>query len=262
MMHTECASVSVHSPLVDAGRKLTVRLASSPREVEQACRLRYQAFVEEPAVESLYNASGIERDALDAVSDHLIVVDETCDLVVATYRMLPGTRAAHTPLYTESEFDLGDFRGEVPRTLELARSCVHRDYRDGSAARLLWEGMLRCYFANPNFQYLIGCASLRVSDVEDVSLLHSYFRRQPNGTNRFGIRPKPELRIRELRDVGDVDPAVARAKLPTMIKAYLRIGGEVVPEPIYDPIFRTYDFCLIVAKALMPAAYQRKFGAR
>jgi putative hemolysin len=47
-----------------------------------------------------------------------------------------------------------------------------------------------------------------------------------------------------------------------MIKAYLRIGGEIVPEPVYDPIFRTYDFCLIVAKALMPRAYRRKFGAQ
>lgn len=261
-MQTECAPLSLHTPAVDAGPRLTVRLASSAAEVERACRLRYQVFVEEPRVESLYNARGIERDALDDVCDHLIVTDETHDRVVATYRLLPGGRAARVPLYTESEFDLRGFRGEVPRTLELARSCVHQDYRHGSAARLLWEGMLRCYFSNPDFQYLIGCASLRTSNIDDVNLLHSYFRRQPPGSNRFDIRPKAELRIPALRDLGNVDAAVAEAKLPTMIKAYLRIGGEIVPEPIYDPIFRTYDFCMIVAKARMPRAYQRKFGPR
>ncbi|MGE3277622.1 MAG: GNAT family N-acetyltransferase [Vicinamibacterales bacterium] len=262
MVPTQCAPLSHPAPIVDAGPRLAVRLAATAREVEQACRLRYQVFVQEPRVEPLYNASGIERDALDDACDHLVVADDARGLVVATYRMLPGTRAAHTPLYTESEFDLHGFRSQVPHTLELARSCVHRDYRDGSAARLLWEGMLRYYFSRPGLQYLIGCASLRAADVEDVSLLHSYFRRQPCGSNRFGIRPKPALRIEGLRDVGEVDPAVARAKLPTMIKAYLRIGGEVVPEPVYDPVFRTYDFCMIVPKALMPRAYQRKFGGR
>lgn len=262
MVQAECVPpASLHAP-VDAGPKLTVRIATAAREVEQACRLRYQVFVEEPRVDSLYNASGIERDALDDCCDHLIVTDEARDLVVATYRMLPGSRAAHTPLYTESEFDLHDFRSQVPRTLELARSCVHRDYRNGAAARLLWEGMLRIYFSNPTFQYLIGCASVRASNVDDVSLLYSYFLRHPCGSNPFEIRPKPELRIRGLRDIGEVDPPAAQSKLPTMIKAYLRIGGAVVPEPIYDPIFRTYDFCLIVPKARMPRAYQRKFGPR
>ena len=260
MMQTECASLPLTVPAIDTAPRLAVRLASSSREIEQACRLRYQVFVEEPRVESLYNASGIERDALDDACDHLIVVDEARELVVATYRLLPGSR--RSPLYTESEFDLKGFRSELPRTLELARSCVHRDYRNGAAARLLWDGMLRCYFANPDFEYLIGCASLRTASIDDVSLLRAYFRQCPCGSNRFGIRPKPELRLSGLRDAGEVDPAMAEAKLPTMIKAYLRLGGEIVPEPIYDPVFRTFDFCMIVPKAAMPRAYQRKYGRR
>lgn len=262
MMQTESAPLAFHTPLVDAGARLAVRFATTAREVEQAFRLRYQVFVEEPAVTPLYNASGLERDPLDDHCDHLIVVDETRDLVVATYRMLPGAREGRPPLYTESEFDLEGFRDELPRTLELARSCVHRDYRTGQAARLLWEGMLRCFFVNPSYQHLIGCTSLRVNSLDDVNLLHSYFRRQPFGRNRFGIRPRAALRVPGLRDLGEVDAAIAQARLPTMVKAYLRLGGDVVPEPIYDPIFETYDFCMIVTKARMPRAYQRKYGRR
>jgi putative hemolysin len=261
MMQAACA-LSFSTPVADAGPALTVRLASSAREIEQACRLRYQVFVEEPGVEPLYNAAGIERDALDASCDHLIVKDHARDIVVATYRMLPGTRAAGMPIYTESEFELNAFRAEMPRTLELARSCVHPGYRGGQAVRMLWEGMLRYYFARETFHYLIGCASLRVDDIDDLNIVYSHFLRQPYACRRFGIRPKPGLRVPGLRDVGPVNRALVQSKLPAMIKAYLRIGAEVVADPIYDPIFRTYDFCMIIPKGSLPRAYQRKFGPR
>jgi putative hemolysin len=48
----------------------------------------------------------------------------------------------------------------------------------------------------------------------------------------------------------------APLSLPATIKGYLRLGGLMVPEPAYDPVFETYDFCMLMAKAHMSPTYR------
>jgi hypothetical protein len=47
--------------------------------------------------------------------------------------------------------------------VELGRSCVHPDYRNGAAIRLLWAGIGRFLAQHPD-RYLIGCASVPATD--------------------------------------------------------------------------------------------------
>lgn len=238
--------------------KLIVKLADCSEEIEQAFRLRYQVFVEEEHIEHLKNDSGIERDAYDDYCEHLIVRDEEKGLVVGVYRMLPGYRVPDKGIYTCTEFDLTGFREQLPRALEIGRTCVHPDYRESKTMLLLWNGMLG-YFGREEFTYLMGCASVRTEDPREMSMLYSYFKQKTYSIDRFRIAPLASHKVEQLQAVGDVDEKTAFAKLPPMIKGYLRLGSEIVPEPAYDPLFHTYDFCMILTKEQMSPKYKRHF---
>lgn len=238
--------------------KLTVKLADRPEEIEQALRLRYQVFVEEEKIETMMNDSGMERDAYDDDCEHLIVLDEDKGLVVGVYRMLPGNRVRDKGIYTCTEFDLSGFADQLPHALEIGRTCVHPDYRESKTMLLLWNGMLG-YYGRDEFTYLMGCASIRADDPRELNAVYSYFCDRNYAIDRFRIRPLPSHRVEGLQYIGGVDESAAFGKLPPMIKGYLRLGSDVVREPAYDPIFRTYDFCMIMSKDQMSPKYRRHF---
>lgn len=238
--------------------RLIVKIADSSEEIEHAFRLRYQVFVEEEKIESMMNESGIEQDEYDEYCEHLIVRDEEKELVVGVYRMLPGYRVREKGIYTCTEFDLTGFREELPYALEIGRTCVHPDYRESRTMMLLWNGMLG-YYGRDEFKYLMGCASVRVDDIQDLSVMYSYFNNKSYTIDRYQIKPLPTHRVEQLQYIGEVDEKTAFNKLPPMIKGYLRLGSEIVPEPVYDPIFRTYDFCMILTKDQMSNKYRRHF---
>src|SRR4051812_6988850 len=97
---------------------LEVRLARSAKEVKKAQRLRFQVFYEEmsaiPDAVSMFSRR--DRDAYDAICDHLLVLDHNVPAapfrkakprVVGTYRLLrQGVAEAHGGFYTAAEFDI------------------------------------------------------------------------------------------------------------------------------------------------------------
>ena len=128
---------------------LVLRLAADARDLRAAQRLRYRVFVEElggdgPLVD---HAARLEADAFDPVFDHLLLIDTTRDPaaledVVGVYRLLPSDRLAQSGrFYSESEYDLTALKTSGRRLLELGRSCVHPDYRGGTAMFHLWNAL-------------------------------------------------------------------------------------------------------------------------
>ncbi|MBM7866518.1 GNAT family N-acetyltransferase [Heliobacterium gestii] len=239
---------------------LQVKLAQRADEIEQALRLRYQVFVEELGNRHLYDASGIERDAYDAYCDHLIVTDADRDCVVGAYRLLPGYRVMeHIGFYSETEFDLSAFRAVKGLTLELGRSCVAPEYRNGTVIQRLWEGIAD-YLQLHSHRYLIGCVSLPGQDVDAVSELYSLLWKKGVVTERFGICPLASHRIAGLRqvDIAYSEKEMNR-RLPPLLKGYQWLGAEIAGEPAYDPIFRTTDFFVVLETANVARRYQRHF---
>lgn len=238
--------------------KLSVRLAERPDEIEQALKLRYRVFAEEADIAPMRNGDGIERDEFDDYCDHLLVRDDEQDRVVGVYRLLPGKRVSSGRIYTATEFDLGGFRDEVPHALEIGRSCIDPEYRDSGALLRLWSGMLG-YFGRGGFRYLMGCASMRAPHIDLIARIHSYFRDQRYAIGHYGIRPLPGMSVDTLQYVPGIDGAIAFSLLPCLIKGYLRLGAEVVSEPVYDPLFQTYDFCMILHRRAVTPRYRRHF---
>src|SRR5689334_8780558 len=132
-------SLSANAGLpVSLGRlgPLEVRLARTPREIKTAQRLRYRVFYDEMSAvpDPVSRLSRRDRDAYDAVCDHLLVLDHSrpSSPVVGTYRLLRQAIADRSfGFYTAGEFDIAPLlaahRGK--RFLELGRSCVAAPYR-------------------------------------------------------------------------------------------------------------------------------------
>lgn len=251
---------------------LTLRLARDARDLMGAQRLRYEVFVQElgargPGVD---HADRLERDRFDAHFDHLLLVDtrrdpDRLDHVVGAYRLLPPERlAAAGGYYSDAEFDLSELVSSGRRLLELGRTCVHRELRGGAAMFLLWNGLAE-YVLERGIEVMFGAASFHGTDVaalaEPLSWLHHHHR-APEGL-RVWAR-KAQRAEMSLIPEGQVDLARAKAGIPPLIKAYLRLGGHVSDGAWIDLEFNTTDVCLVMDTARMSAKhrdfYIRKAG--
>lgn len=246
---------------------LELRLAKTAAEVRAAQRLRYAVFVEElggsgPMVDT---EAGLEMDRFDPFFDHLILLDHRRpdhDRVVGVYRLMRGDGAARAgQFYSEDEYDLSVLRASGRPLLELGRSCVHADYRGGTAMLHLWNGLAK-YIAEHGIEVMFGVASFHGLDpaplAGPLSLLH-HRHLAPDD-----ICPKARATGFQRMDLIPADaldrPAAIRA-MPALIKAYLRLGGFVGEGAYTDRAFNCIDVCLVMDVARMSdrhrAIYQR-----
>lgn len=251
-----------------------LRLAVDEADLLAAQRLRYAVFVEElggdgPLVD---HAGRIERDEFDPHFDHLVLVDPArstaaLDHVVGVYRLLPGDRAAALGrFYSEGEYDLGPLKRSGRRLLELGRSCVHRDYRGGTAMFHLWNG-LADYVLSRGIEILFGVASFHGTDLDALRMPLAYL-------HHFHLAPE-EMRVRVLAEHFQtmdlvpkeaVDRRAAMVATPALIKAYLRLGGHVGEGAFVDHAFNTTDVFLLMDTLRMSQKhrgyYTRRRGTR
>ncbi|QXT38455.1 GNAT family N-acetyltransferase [Gymnodinialimonas ceratoperidinii] len=249
---------------------LELRLAKTPADLRAAQRLRYQVFVAElggsgPMVD---HEAQLEQDRFDPFFDHLLLLDHrraAGDEVVGVYRLMRSVGAEEAgQFYSEDEYDLGVLRRSGRRLLELGRSCVHADYRGGTAMLHLWNG-LAAYIAEHGIEVMFGVASFHGTDPAPIagplSLLH-HRHLAPSDirpkARADGFQPMPLIAADALDR-----PAAIRA-MPALIKAYLRLGGFVGEGAYIDRAFNCIDVCLVIDVARMSpthrAIYQK--GAR
>jgi len=244
-----------------------LRLAGSEADLHAAQRLRYAVFVEElggdgPLVD---HAARREADRFDPFFDHLLLLDRRRapeDRVVGVYRVMRAEGAAAAGrFYSEGEYDLAPLRASSRRLLELGRSCLHRDYRGGTAMMHLWAG-LADYIADHEIEVMFGVASFHGVDpaplAQALSLL--YHRHLAPAPIRPVARPDGYQRL-DLVPEADLDRAAAVRAIPALIKAYLRLGGFVGQGAYVDRAFNCIDVCLVMDVAQIPdkhrAIYRR-----
>jgi putative hemolysin len=231
--------------------RLGLALARTQAEVVDAQRLRYKVFAEEMGA-SIDADDGLDRDEFDPWCDHLIVRDLDTLRVVGTYRILPPHHAQELGrVYADSEFDLSRLAHLRPATIEVGRSCVHRDYRNGSCILLLWAGLAR-YMKAGGYRHLIGCASASLSDGgRQAARLRDEMQRYLAGPELrvFPRLPFPHERIER----------APVCMMPPLIKGYLRVGARACGEPAWDPDFNSADFLLWLSLDSLPTRYARHF---
>jgi putative hemolysin len=260
------------APTADAGfgelraGNLGVRIAETVGEVDAAQALRFRVFYEEmgakPDAETL--ASARDRDAFDAVADHLLVIDhdlgEGPASVVGTYRLIRREAArAVGGFYSAAEYDIAPLLALPGPILELGRSCVDANHRTRGTLQLLWRG-IAAYVFRHRIDLMFGCASLPGTDLDALAPALSYL-------HAHHLAP-PALRPRALREryvaMDRLDPAgldirAVQNDLPPLIKGYLRLGGFVGDGAVLDPQFNTTDVCIVVKTELITDKYSKHY---
>jgi putative hemolysin len=248
----------------DQGSQFIVKVAETNDELRAAQSLRYDVFVRELGGGGALvdHAAGLERDRFDPFFDHMIALDNSTGEVAGVYRLLRSERAADAgQFYSEDEYDLTPLRQSGRRLLELGRSCLHKDYRGGTAMYHLWTG-LAAYVADHEIEVLFGVASFHGTDVnalaQPLSLLHHSHLAPPE------LRPTAQpdhAQEMNLMDPSQIDRRKAMLQVPALIKAYLRLGGFVGQGAWVDHTFNTTDVCLVLDTARMNDR-QRKLYTR
>ena len=249
---------------------LHLRLAASEADILAAQRLRYLVFVEElgGVGQLVDHARRLERDRFDPFFDHLILVDDrrdaaALDHVVGVYRVMRDDQArAGEGFYSAGEYDLAPLEATGRRLLELGRSCVHPDYRGGTAMLHLWSG-LADYVRDHGIEILFGVASFPGTDTASLAQPLSYLHHHHLAPPALRVRAKGEGRAAmDLLPPERIDRRAAMKATPALIKAYLRLGGFVGEGAWIDRAFRTIDVCLVMDTARMSerqrAIYDRR----
>jgi putative hemolysin len=237
----------------EAQRRLTFSLARTGAEVEEAQRIRFKVFAEEMGAKLPNAESGLDIDRFDRFCDHLLVRDHANDKVVGTYRILPPEQAVNAGgYYSETEFDLSRLENLRDRMMEVGRSCVHPDYRDGATITQLWSG-LADYIGKNGHEYMIGCASISMGDGGHYAAsVYNKVHKLHAAPAEYRVFPHCRLPLESLNQNLDVI-------VPPLIKGYLRLGAYIAGEPAWDPDFNCADLFILMPVSRMNARYAKHF---
>lgn len=234
-------------------RRLRAGLARTPEVRRAAQALRWRVFAEELGARLPSRTPGIDEDEFDPYCEHLVVRDEELGEVIGTYRLLAPEAARRVgSYYSESEFDLTRLRNFRPRMVEAGRSCIHPDFRDGTVIALLWAGIAR-YMVAQRYAYLAGCASMGMADGgHAAAAVYACLRREHLAPIEYHVFPRCALPLEEL-DAG------GPARIPPLLRGYLRAGAWVCGDPAWDPDFNSADFFVLLPLANVAPRYARHF---
>lgn len=249
-------------PMVIDDTQLELRLARGEADLRLAQALRYEVFIRELGGDGdlVDHANGLEADRFDPFFDHLMLLDRSRqgNQCVGVYRVMREDQAAAAgQFYCDDEYDLTVLKQGPLKLLELGRSCVHADYRGGTAMLYLWNG-LAAYVEDHGIDLMFGVASFHGTDAAafaaPLSLLHHRY-----------LSP-PEIRVRAREDSfqrmdliaePDLDRVAAARAIPALIKGYLKMGGFVGEGAYIDRPFNTTDICLLMD---VKRVSQKQFG--
>lgn len=245
------------SPARAAGPGITVSWARHQDDVRAAQRLRFEVFAGEMGARLTTPLEGHDIDLFDDFCEHLLVRDEETEQVIGTYRVLTPAQARRIgSTYSDTEFDLTRLRDLRERMVELGRSCVHRDHRQGGVILALW-GALAAFMHRNKLDTMIGCASIPMchEGARNGDAAASIWR-QLSATHmapiQYQVQPRLALPVDRLDSEMAVEP-------PALIKGYLRLGAKVLGAPAWDPDFNTADLPMLMRIDDLPPRYRKHF---
>lgn len=253
--------------LVDVkSNALHLRLAETEAEVAAAQALRYRVFYEEMSAKATAAMTAAKRDfdAFDEHCDHMVVFDSARgagpEAIIGTYRVMRREAAKRCGrFYTAGEYDIANLLAYPGEALELGRSCIEADHRNGGTMQLLWRGIAEYVLAH-DVSLMFGCASLPGVEPEALAVPLSYLYHHHLAPPALRAWALPERRVAmNVIPPGDIAPRPALHMLPPLIKGYLRLGGFVGEGAVIDRDFGTTDVCVVVKTEWVTDRYVRHY---
>ncbi|WP_240135723.1 GNAT family N-acetyltransferase [Streptomyces sp. MUM 178J] len=231
-----------------------VGLARDQEDVRAAQRLRHQVFAGEMGARLEGPEPGLDTDAFDAYCDHLLVREADSGEVVGTYRLLPPDRARIAGrLYSESEFDLTRLDPIRDDLVEVGRSCVHPQHRNGAVIALIWAGLAR-YMTRTGHNWLAGCCSVPLADGGALAAATWERVKEKNlAPEEYWVTPH------KLWNPAQAPGSEGCIELPALLRGYLRLGAWVCGAPAHDPDFGVADLYVLLSLRRTNPRYLRHF---
>ena len=254
---TTAADRPAPEAVLAAPGKVSASWARHLDEVRQAQRLRFDVFAGEMGARLNTPLAGHDIDRFDDYCEHLLVRDVETGGVVGTYRVLPPAQAARIgSTYSDTEFDLRNLDSLRPGMVELGRSCVHRDYRQGAVILALWTALGE-FMSRNRLDTMVGCASIPM-------LLNGLITGDAAASIWRQLQLKhlvePQLRVtaRLPLPIDQFDDSLP-IEAPALIRGYLRLGAKLLGAPAWDPDFNSADLPMLLRIDDMPSRYRKHF---
>ena len=224
------------------------------REIQ---RMRYEIFCEEYnvtlPVSMVWNGLPIDADELDDHCLHLVVRDTNSGEPIGYTRVLTSEQAeVFGHYYSSHEFNIDRIVNRPGRFLEIGRTCIHPDHRNGATIAVLWAFLAK-YMQENGYQYLFGCASISLDD--GGAAYHSIMqvvRDQFMAEDEYRVEPLLPLQAQVVEPEGKVS-------FPPLLKAYTRMGARICGEACWDPDFNVADVFVLLDINNVAARYARHF---
>ena len=198
---------------------------------------------------------GLDADRYDPWCEHVMVKEARSGRVVGTYRFLsPGNAIKAGGYYSDSEFDISALLGYRSTMAEVGRTCIPADYRNGSVIMLLWSG-IATLMKQQGLRYVLGCASVSLRD-DGVTAAEVWRAARKTLHDNPDV---PRVTPRHSYPVERLDSELP-ARVPPLIKGYLKLGATICGEPAWDPDFNTADFPVLLDMTRMDERYRKHFG--
>ena len=236
--------------------RLAFRLAATDSDIALAQALRFTVFVQElggRGGDQTDPAAALERDRFDPHCRHLLLFDTLrSDEVIGTTRVLTAAGAQQAGQFaTEEEFDLSALRRSGRTLLEVGRTCLHADYRKGAGMQRLWQGVATVV-AETGADLLFGLASLPGTDLASLAQPLSILHHEYLAPETLRPRSRKPLAL-DLLPPDRIDQRAAMRAMPPLIKAYLRLGGQIGEGAFRDDAFNCIDVCMVLDTARLTA---------
>ena len=232
--------------------QLRVELAATAEDLLASQRLRYAIFAKEQGAQLASADEGLDRDYYDDFCHHLLVRRADTNEVVGSTRILttPNARRAGS-FYSENEFDLRALFPQLKgNAIEIGRTCIHADYRNGAGIGMLWLGLAQ-FMEMHSVDFMFGCASISMQDggAQAAAIMQEARAKHLAPDN---LRVRPTVRLLPTQ-------AASRLNMPPLLKAYLKLGAWVAGEPCLDPDFNVADIFILLDVNNLNTRYHRHF---
>ncbi len=245
---------------------VTFRLAQNQDEIEAAQRLRYRVFYEELDAIPSPEMKKLRRDIneFDEAADILIVIDNSIEnpdeQIVGTYRFLRQEIAdKYGHFYTSDEYDITALQKSGEKLLEVGRSCVLEPYRTRALIQKMW-GFIADYVAEHQIGLMFGCASFPGTDVSTIEKELSYLYHYHLAEEALRPVVLPQHRIdMNLIPKEELDAKRIFAKLPPLVKGYLRLGASIGDGAFIDRQWNSVDVCIVMPTLQVTERYVKHY---
>lgn len=236
--------------------RFVVSFATTPEEIRETQQLRYRIFAGELGAQIDGGDAAIDTDQYDRWCRHLLVRDTSTGNIVACTRILTDDQAPNAGgFYSSGEFDLAMIDSLPGRVMEIGRTCVDAEFRNGATIAILWQGIAG-FITSHGYDYVFGCASIGLED--GGAQAHAILQ---NIRGKYLAPESQHVRPYYALPAADGRPS-EKTRMPPLLKAYVSLGAKVCGEAYWDRDFNCADVFMLLNVSDLCPRYARHFLGR